>query len=124
VHETPFDGLPGTPFEIRRVVRRRFWREVALWWPEGRVLVAADALGTVGYMRTSGEPLGIHPMLRLWPPRRAFAGLDPEHILVGHGPGVHGSAAGEALRGALATSRRRIPRLAADGMRKLRRGAR
>ncbi len=75
-HETPFDGLPGTPFEIRRVVRRRVWREVALWWPEGRVLV-------------------------------------------GHGEGVHGHGASAALDAALAMSRRRIPRLAADGVRRL-----
>ena len=26
--------LPGTPFELRPVVRNRWWREVALWWPE------------------------------------------------------------------------------------------
>jgi hypothetical protein len=124
IHETPFGGVPGLPFEFRPVVRRRFWKEVALWWPEGRVLVAADALGTLGYMRTSAEPLGVHPMLRLSPPRQALAGLEPEHVLVGHGPGVHGAAASEALAGALTTARRRIPLLAADGVRKLVRGRR
>ncbi len=119
VHETPFDGVPGSPFEFRPVVRRRIWKEVALWWPEGRVLVTADALGTLGYMRTRAEPLGVHPLLRLWPPRRALAALEPEHVLVGHGTGVHGPAAAEALAGALATARRRIPLLAADGVRSL-----
>jgi hypothetical protein len=119
VHETPGERIPGAPFEFRPVVGWRFWREVALWWPERRVLVAADALGTVGYIRASTEPLGVHPALRPWPPRKAFAGLDPEHVLVGHGEGVHGPGATAALAAALATSRRGIPRLAADGVRRL-----
>jgi hypothetical protein len=119
VHETPRERIPGAPFEFRPVVSSRFWREVALWWPDRRVLVAADALGTVGYMRASTEPLGVHPLLRPWPPRKAFAGLDPEHVLVGHGEGVHGPGAAAALTAALATSRRGIPRLAVDGVRRL-----
>ena len=118
VHETPFEGLPGTPFELRRIVRNRLWREVALWWPGRRVLVAADALGTLGYMAASGDRLGIHPMLRPWPPRRSLAGLEPEHVLVGHGEGVHGPEAATALADALANARRRIPTLAADGFRR------
>lgn len=117
VHETPFEGLPGTPFEVRPIVRRRFWREVALWWPERRILVAADALGTLGYMAAGDEPLGIHPLLRPFPPRRALARLEPEHVLVGHGEGVHGPEAAVALRAALARARRRIPTLLVDGFR-------
>ena len=117
VHETPFDGVPGAPFAFRRIMRNRAWREVALWWPERRVLVAADALGTLGYMAARGEPLGIHPMLRPRPPRRALAGLEPEHVLVGHGEGVHGPEAADALADALAHARRRIPTLVGDGFR-------
>jgi hypothetical protein len=119
VHQVPFAPLPGVPFEFRPVVRWRFWRETALWWPEGRVLVAADALGTLAYMRPRGQALGIHPLLRPWPPRRAFAGLEPEHVLVGHGEGVHGSGAATALVTALERARRDIPRVAADGLRTL-----
>jgi hypothetical protein len=119
VHETPSEPIPGAPFEFRAVVSFRFWRETALWWPERRVLVAADALGTVGYIRASTEPLGVHPFLRPWPPRKALAGIDPEHVLVGHGEGVHGHGASAALDAALAMSRRRIPRLAADGVHRL-----
>jgi hypothetical protein len=50
-------------------------------------------------------------MIRLVPPRalRRFA---PRHLLVGHGPPVHGPQAASALRQALARSRRDIPRLA------------
>jgi hypothetical protein len=107
-HVVPFDGVG--PFETIPLVRRRFWREAALWWPERGVLVCADALGTVPhYFALAGEPLGVHPLLRLTPPR-ALARLRPEHVLVGHGRGVHEGAA-EALRDALATSRRRLPRL-------------
>jgi hypothetical protein len=119
VHETPSERIPDAPFEFRPILSTRFWREVALWWPDRRVLVAADALGTVGYIRASTEPLGVHPLLRPWPPRKALAGIDPEHVLVGHGEGVHGHGASAALDAALAMSRRRIPRLAADGVGRL-----
>ncbi len=112
VRETPFDGLPDAPLEVRSILRNRFWREVALWWPERRVLVLADALGTLGYMKAGDEPLGVHPLLRLRPPRKALAGLAPEHILFGHGEGLHGSGAAAALESALASARRRIPSLA------------
>ncbi len=110
----PHLRLPATirdsPFEVVPLLRRRWWREIALWWPERRVLVCADALGTVPhYFALNGEPLGIHPLLRLRPPT-ALAGLDPEHVLCGHGDGVHVNAAA-ALRDALAQSRGRLVRL-------------
>ena len=98
------------PFEIVPVVSRRHWRESALWWPERRVLVCADALGTVPHsFALGGERLGVHPLLRLTPPRK-LARLEPEHVLCGHGAGVHERAA-EAVSDALAHARRRLPRL-------------
>lgn len=100
--------LPGTPFEFRRVVRFRWWREAALWWPERRLLVVADALGTIPYFCAGAEPVGVHPFLRPWPPR-SLRGLEPDHLLVGHGAGVHRHPA--ALDSALRTARRRLPRL-------------
>jgi hypothetical protein len=110
-HRVPFETVG--PFETVPIVRRRFWQEVALWWPERRVLVTADSLGTVPhYFTLGGERLGVHPVLRLTPPRE-LARLDPEHVLCGHGEGVH-ERAGEALRDALANSRRRLPRLAVE----------
>jgi hypothetical protein len=110
LHVTPFTDVEGTAFVAFPIVRQRFWKEVALWFAEPRVLVFADALGSLGYFRARGEPFGVHPVLRLFPPRRSLAGLEPEHILFGHGPGFHGSEAPAALRTALATARRRLPR--------------
>jgi len=110
-HRVPFDGVG--PFETVSIVRRKPWHEVALWWPERRILVTADALGTVPhYFALGGDALGVHPLLRLTPPRQ-LARLEPEHVLCGHGAGVHEDAT-EALRGALDTSRRRLPRLAVE----------
>jgi hypothetical protein len=103
--------------EIARIVWNRLWKEVAFWEPTRRILVVADALGTVGYFIAPGERLGVHPFLRLRPPR-SLAGLEPEHILCGHGAGVHGPAAAAALHEALATSRRRLPRALASSLRR------
>ena len=82
----PEQAVP--PFEFRRIRGSRWWKEVALWWPERRILVFADALGTASYFRARGELLGVHPWLRLVPPRRQLAGLVPAAVLCGHGEGV------------------------------------
>jgi hypothetical protein len=106
-HVVPRAPIEGAPFDFLPVAGSRFWRESALWWPIPRVLVVADALGTVGYFRAPGERVGVHPLLRLRPPpalRRVF----PEHVLTGHGAGVHDDAA-HAFHLALRTSRRRLP---------------
>jgi hypothetical protein len=105
------------PFQVAPLRTPPKWREAALWWPQRRVLVAADALGTVpAYFLAPGERLGVHPLLRLTPPRR-LAGLAPEHVLVGHGTGVHEDAAA-ALREALAHARRRTPGLVLSMLRR------
>ena len=105
------------PFEFLTVKASRRWREVALWWPERRILVAADALGTAAYFRAGDERLAVHPLLRLRPPR---FDVQPEVILCGHGPGLFDEA-NAALREALRTSRRRIPKQAASAVRAWRR---
>ena len=109
LHVTPFDPVEGAPFVAFPILRRRFWREVALWFATERILVCADVLGSLDYFRAPGEPFGVNPILRLFPPRRSLAGLEPEHILFGHGVGMHGPDVPEALRTALTTARRRIP---------------
>ncbi len=107
---TPFDPVEGAPFVAFPIVKQRFWREVALWFARERILVSADALGSLDYFRAPGEPFGVNPLLRLFPPRRSLAGLEPAHILFGHGEGIHGPEAAEALSTALATARKRLPR--------------
>jgi hypothetical protein len=102
LHDTPFDGVPGAPFDPVAIVRHRLWREVALWWPEERVLLCGDALGTVGYFRAGGKRLGVHPLLRLTPPK-ALGRFAPRHVLCGHGEGVHGDEAADAVAGAVRT---------------------
>lgn len=97
----------GAPFEVIPVLRRKRWHEVALWFPELRTLVCADALGTAPYYRAPGERIGVSPLLRLTPPRTLLA-VEPAHVLVGHGAGVHHDAA-SAVREAVAKARRRTP---------------
>lgn len=106
---TPREGVPGSPFEAVTVVWRRWWREVALWWPERRVLAVPEALGTAPYFRAPGRPLGVHPALRLTPPR-ALARFEPGWLLPGHGDPLGGPGAAPAVREAIAGARREIPR--------------
>ena len=118
-HALPFDGLPGTPFDVIPVVNVPRWRELALWWADAGVLVCADAVGTAPYYLAPGERLAVSPLLRLTPPR-ALRGLAPRHLLVGHGDGIHGEEATAALATALGKARGRFPGWL---VRRLRRGA-
>jgi hypothetical protein len=115
-HKVPRQPLAGAPFEYIDLRTPPFWDEVALWWPEPRVLVCADALETAPYVRVAGERLAVHPLLRLFPPKRLDR-LNPSHVLCGHGEGVHGDEAEPALREALETARKRMPRAWLQGIR-------
>jgi hypothetical protein len=116
-------GVPGSPFEVRKVLSVPGWREVALWWEDERVLVCMEALGTVPYFRARDEPLGVHPFLRLYQPRglRDMARcLAPGHVLVGHGEGIHGEGAAAALAQAVRGARRTTPRWLRDQLQRRR----
>jgi hypothetical protein len=106
-YELPEQPPPGAPFEVLPLLRQRWWQEVALWYPEHRTLVCADAVGTAQYYRAPGERLAVSPLLRMTPPRRLLA-VQPDHVLVGHGEGIHEDAAA-ALREAVTLARRRTP---------------
>ncbi|MFW5911553.1 MAG: hypothetical protein ACOCQV_02335 [Halolamina sp.] len=107
--ETYSHALPDTGFQTITVVDNRLWHEVALHDPDLGTLIVPEAVGTAAFFRTGDERLGVHPALRLFPPRKPLGGLSPDRILVGHGPGVFDGAT-TALRTALAGSRRRAPR--------------
>jgi hypothetical protein len=107
----------GWPFELVPVLRNALWKEVALWWPAQRALVVAEALGTAPGFAPSPLGVGVHIGLRLRPPRQ-LGHYEPEHLLVGHGPPLHGPDTAAAVREALARSYSDLPR-AAIGVSKL-----
>jgi hypothetical protein len=111
-YELPSGPIAGAPFEFPVVRDAWRWKEVALWWPEPRVLVCADAIGTARYFRAGDERIAVHPLLRPLPPRRQLGSLQPETVLCGHGEGVL-SGATPLFKEALSTARRRfLPALA------------
>ena len=103
------DELPGTAFECIPVVRRWRWRETALWWPDQRALVVPEAVGTTRVFTGGAGPVGVHLLLRVTPPGRLRA-YEPQHLLVGHGHGVHGRTAADGLTRTLDHSWRDLPK--------------
>lgn len=119
----PFLRLPdrvvGAPFDLFDVLSVPSWRERGLWWPARRALLVPEAVGTNPYFTTGTAACGVHPFLRLLPPRGALGdyanGL--EHLLTGHGPPLHGAAAADGLRTALDRARRDVWRVPAAALR-------
>lgn len=111
--EVPLLRLPAdlsdSPFTVIPVISRPWWREVALWWEAERTLVVAEALGTAPAF-TLGRRVGLHPLLRVRPPRRPLTARSPERLLVGHGTSLE-SGATEAIRDALSGAVADIPQL-------------
>ena len=114
-------SLADTGFQAIRIRNSTVppWQEVGLYAPPGDdpeeapvagTLYVPEAVGTCSYFRTEQERMGVHPMLRLFPPRAVLEGLRPERILVGHGEGVMEDAHRE-LRAALDRSRSETPSL-------------
>jgi hypothetical protein len=110
LHVTPFGGLPDAPFETFTISRLPLWKEVGLWFADQRILVVPEALSGAEAMTAPGEDVGVHPLRRLLPPS-SLRRYDAEHLLLGHGPPLHGPAARDALEDALHGSRRRVPAL-------------
>jgi hypothetical protein len=106
-HRLP-TALPGTPFALFDVVSVPKWREKGLWWPQRRALVVPEAIGTHPMFRSDASDAGVHLFLRLLPPKR-LERYEPEHLLPGHGPALHGAAARDAVRLARQRSLRDLP---------------
>jgi hypothetical protein len=103
------DAVPGSPFEVIKAIRFPGWKESALWWPDQRMLVVAEIVGTNSLFNAGSGGVGMHPMLRALPPQ-SIRKYEPEHLLVGHGPPVHGPEAAAGLERAYERSRRDIPK--------------
>ena len=75
------------PFACIAVKESASWNEIALWWPDRRVLVSADVLGTA---RTTAPSAIVLPSIRCCgcARRERSLALQPEVILCGHGEGV------------------------------------
>jgi hypothetical protein len=72
--------------------------------------VVAESLAA-NPMHTGGQrALGVHLFLRAWPPS-SLRGFRPEHLLLGHGHGIHGAQATIELESAYARSRQDLPRV-------------
>lgn len=79
------------------------WQEVALYAEASGTLYVPETVGTSEYMVTDEERLGVHPMLRLFPPD-TLSEIEPERVVVGHGEGVETDATA-ALRRAFREGR-------------------
>jgi hypothetical protein len=102
------DAVPASPFEAIAAVRMPGWKETALWWPAREALVVAETIAA-NPMHTGGQRVGVHLFLRAWPPQ-SLRGYRPRHLLLGHGPSVHGPEAATELETAYARARRDLPR--------------
>lgn len=106
VETKPLRGVLGQ-FDVVPIANNPVWNEVALWDADAGVLWVSEAVGTVEYYTTGDEELGVHPMLRAFPPRKKLGELSPAELYCGHGAGVT-TGASAALADALAGSRKRM----------------
>jgi hypothetical protein len=83
------------------------WREAAVIGPDGSTVYVPEVVGRAGYYTAPGEQVGVHPMLRVSPPRRAMQALSIETLWCGHGHGLT-DAQGEVNR-AMRDARSRLP---------------
>ncbi|MCW3040062.1 MAG: hypothetical protein JWM31_1967, partial [Solirubrobacterales bacterium] len=68
LHVVPLGTVPGLPFDVLPLWQLPVWREDALWLPEERVLIVAEALVAAPLFAAPGERVGVHPLRRLLPP--------------------------------------------------------
>ncbi len=101
--------LADTGYAAHEVIDNVAWSEAALYGEDSDVLVVPEAVGTADYFLAGNERLGVHPAIRLTPPKK-LGRLTPDRILVGHGNGIHEDAA-NTLSDAVDGARGRTPSL-------------
>lgn len=94
------DGLPGTNYDLQKLVDAEEWEEAILFGQKTNTLVVPEAVGTTQGFTPDGQPLGIHPGLDDAP--SGLDGFHPGRLLVGHGESIYDSA-DEHLQAALGT---------------------
>ncbi|SEW29283.1 hypothetical protein [Halobacterium jilantaiense] len=87
------DELPGTTYEIRRLIDTDEWEEAILVDEAGETLVVVETLGTLPGFCASDDDIGLHPTLDETPD--GLADYQPERILVGHGESIYEGGAAE-----------------------------
>lgn len=92
------------------------WQEVGFYREDDGTLIVPEAVGTAPGWLAADERLGVHPLLRLIPPKRSLGRARPERVLVSHGEGVFDDAT-RRLRDALSHSVRRAPSAYAKAVR-------
>jgi hypothetical protein len=98
------------PFEAIPAIRVPGWKETALWWPARRALIVAEVVGSNDYYTGGAGRVGMHPLLRVPAPDR-LRSYEPEHLLMGHGAGVHGPDAATEFDRAFARARHDLPQV-------------
>ena len=109
--------LGESGYGMYKLIDNALWQEAVLFSEDNGTLIVPEAVGTAGHFVTDDERLGVHPALRLKPPKR-LGRFDPERILTGHGEGIHEDAEA-ALSDALSGARKRTPRLYAKTAREM-----
>lgn len=112
----PVEGLRTevgqTGYGVHPVIDNRFWQEAALYGEDTGQLIVSEALGSAPYYRRKNHRIGVHPALRLFPPKR-LRQFTPQRVDFGHGRGLADDSEG-TIRRAIDRSRRSAPGLYVD----------
>jgi hypothetical protein len=98
-----------TGYGVHPVIDNRFWQEAALYGEDTGHLLVSEALGSAPYYRRKNHDVGVHPALRLFPPKR-LRQFTPRRVDFGHGRGTDADPEGK-IRRAIDRSRRSAPGL-------------
>ncbi|MFH5840683.1 hypothetical protein [Haladaptatus sp. CMAA 1909] len=101
--------LGDSGFRLRRLDPLPGWREAIAYRERDATLYVPDVLTTLPPWTVGDERMALGLPHRLRPPKSAFADLEPERVLFGHGAGIFEDST-TALTTAFSGARRRFPR--------------